>query len=469
MSGRPRGYWHLIYLLFLISVLLLPIALFVPKALSATAAIKYCQSTDFLKLPGGLDQIPTFNSNSPEQVLKAGILVSTFPPAGMKHPDAHLNYLFDGRFDLFSHHVACNESPEEDRTLFLGFIAGNPSNKKVKIEVLSGASYLSQPDAPFISLPEICNNDDGKIYAGPGDRVTNDVLRGVKPDFMPECISIPPGQNKLILCLPIPVRHLRPALNGRSTLLKLKSSGPVYLASLALFAPEKEKGGPVESTWLDALNNDVLCAPRDQAPTAPASTGKVKYGRVAGVARGTIWSADFGNAICAIEKCFKIPEPGKSITVPFSTVEAGTFGTEQVQSAPMIVRYPDTAYQAHGNYGVTYKLSIPFINPSKETRAVELLFQSALKADEHKNGICFLESAPARAFYRGTVCVQNGNDKQYWHLVQKQGAEGAKIAEFTMPAGSRRNLSLEFLYPPDATPPQELCIRSSSIKLESDN
>jgi len=33
-------------------------------------------------LPGGLDRVPTFNSNSPELVRTGGILLSTFPPSG---------------------------------------------------------------------------------------------------------------------------------------------------------------------------------------------------------------------------------------------------------------------------------------------------------------------------------------------------------------------------------------------------
>ncbi len=438
--------------------------------------VKYCESkTTVLKLPGGLNDIPTFNSNSPEQVLNPGILLSTFPPDGMRHPEAHLNFLFDGRFDVFSHHVAKNESSEDDRTLFLGFVAGNPSNKKVRIQVLSGASYLSQPDAPFISLPAICQNDDGKIFAGPGDRVSNDVLRGAKAGFLPKSISIPPGQNKLILCLAVPVRKLRPALNGRSTLLELKSSGPVYLASMALFAPESSKDGPPESAWLEALNNEGLCSPRDDVPTPIGAAGRIKYGRVAGVARGTEWDAVFSDAFCASEsesdlaekksktsadRCFSIPKPGNSFTVPLSTVEAGTFGSKQVQAAPLLLRYPDTAYQAHGNYGVKYKIDLPLYNDGRKTANVELLFQSALKSNEHKNGVCFYEDAPPRAFFRGTVCVQQGSKKQYWHLVQRQGDEGAKLAELNMPPGSRSKISVELIYPPDATPPQELCIRT---------
>jgi hypothetical protein len=57
-------------------------------------------------LSGQLDTVPVFNSNSPEFVLKYGILLSTFPPKGKKLPTAHLNFPFRGRFDIFAHHVA---------------------------------------------------------------------------------------------------------------------------------------------------------------------------------------------------------------------------------------------------------------------------------------------------------------------------------------------------------------------------
>lgn len=57
-------------------------------------------------LPGSLDEVPVFNSNSPEVVQQDGILLSTFPPEGMANPEAHLNYAFNGRFDIFAHHIA---------------------------------------------------------------------------------------------------------------------------------------------------------------------------------------------------------------------------------------------------------------------------------------------------------------------------------------------------------------------------
>src|SRR5918997_2541049 len=55
-------------------------------------------------LPGQLDTVPMFNSNSPEWVKTEGVLLSTFPPTGKAVPAAHLNFPFQGRFDLFVHH-----------------------------------------------------------------------------------------------------------------------------------------------------------------------------------------------------------------------------------------------------------------------------------------------------------------------------------------------------------------------------
>src|SRR5690349_18219026 len=62
------------------------------------------QSGEVRPLPGKLDTIPVFNSNSPEWIKTEGILLSTFPPNGKKVPAAHLNFPFQGRFDLFAHH-----------------------------------------------------------------------------------------------------------------------------------------------------------------------------------------------------------------------------------------------------------------------------------------------------------------------------------------------------------------------------
>jgi Protein of unknown function (DUF3370) len=124
-------------------------------------------------LPGSLDNVPVFNSNSPELVLKEGILLSTFPPNGKQFEAAHLDRSFSGRFDIFAHHIA-KGTPEDLRTLYLGIVAHNPRDVAVTIDILQGASHLSQPDAPFIEMGPFLDNQSGSVYAGPGSRVGGD-------------------------------------------------------------------------------------------------------------------------------------------------------------------------------------------------------------------------------------------------------------------------------------------------------
>jgi hypothetical protein len=160
---------------------MLPIIAFVyPQSLLAATpppSQEISLAQEVRALPGRLDRTPVFNSNSPEKVLKEGILLSTFSGNNKAHPEAHLNYAFSGSFDVFAHHVA-QAKPETDlRSLYIGIILNNPTNKPVTVKVLQGASYLSQPDAPFGNLAAQIEDPNGSVFAGPGSRATSDVLR----------------------------------------------------------------------------------------------------------------------------------------------------------------------------------------------------------------------------------------------------------------------------------------------------
>jgi hypothetical protein len=177
---------------------MLPILSIIPLAQTPPAPQEIVQIQEVRPLPGQLDNIPVFNSNSPELVLQEGILLSTFPPDGKRFPAAHLNFPFQGRFDIFAHHIARAPSPEDLRTLYQGVIVYNPGNKPVTLDILQAASYLSQPDAPFIELPPQVDNSNSNIYAGPGSRAVNDILRGRRQsDFGPGLI-IPPGKSRIV-------------------------------------------------------------------------------------------------------------------------------------------------------------------------------------------------------------------------------------------------------------------------------
>ncbi|KYC38237.1 hypothetical protein WA1_38505 [Scytonema hofmannii PCC 7110] len=130
------------------------------KALAQTplkpAPEEIVQVGEVRSLPGKLDTVSVFNSNSPEWIKTEGILLSTFPTNRKKVSAAHLNFPFQGRFDLFAHHYT--HTPKDLQTLYLGLILHNPSQKPVTVDVLQAASYLMQ-DAPFVTLINSTNQN----------------------------------------------------------------------------------------------------------------------------------------------------------------------------------------------------------------------------------------------------------------------------------------------------------------------
>jgi Protein of unknown function (DUF3370) len=394
-------------------------------------------------LPGKLDDVPVFNSNSPELVLNDGILLSTFPKDDKLFPSAHLNYTFKGRFDIFSHHISRARHPSEVRSLFQGILIHNPNSQPVTIEVLQAASYLTRPDALFVELPTTLEDPIGNVYAGPGSRVVNDILRGRRQGSLPSFLMIPPGESRMLMNLPIPAGVVTPTSNGRSTLMRLQSSDEIHVANMAMFAPRSSNGTeriPSQEDWENFLKASNLAGPRDIAPTpmSDKSSDRTIYGRVAGVARGSLWHAN-------------LTDSPKS--------------TGQVQSAPMLVRYSDTAYLANGNYGIHYSLTLPLVNPTKQIATIALSIDTPLKQDKSRNEVLFLAPPESRIFFRGPIRLRykddNGNlQTRFLHLVQRRGQQGEALLTLTLPPGDQRSIEVDLLYPPDATPPQLLTIKN---------
>jgi Protein of unknown function (DUF3370) len=422
-------------------------------------------------LPGRLDKILVFNSNSPEVVQTEGILLSTFPKEGKTHPEAHLNLAFQGRFDIFAHHISNQiKSPPPLKTLYLGIVLHNPGTETITVDVLQAASYLSQPDAPFVDLPPMTENPLGTVYAGPGDRVTNDILRRQRQTSWPATLVIPPGTSTMLFNAPIPVKELEQPINGRSTLAYLRSSGPVYAASLGMYAKTDEAGqerAPNLAEWETLLETGELSTPRDKVPTIPRAKGPLIYGRVAGVAQGSHWYAQITDPGTPSQH-LTIPKAGEAFSYPLSALDRGTFGTGQIQSAPMTVRYPDTAYAAHGNYCVQYSLTLPLYNPTEMAQKVTVALQTPLKADAKPTELSFLSPPPKRVFFRGTVRVRYKDDggnaqSRYVQLVQFRGQQGEALVELNLEAKASRLVQVDFLYPPDATPPQVLTVQTKPL------
>jgi Protein of unknown function (DUF3370) len=471
-------------------------------------------------LPGSLDETPVFNSNSPEVVQQNGILLSTFPKDGMASPDAHLNYAFNGRFDLFAHHIARGVDADDRRTLFMGVVVYNPGSEPIDITIHQGVSYLSQ-EAPFINLPDARLSSNGNVYAGPGSRTTTDILRGANQSHWPDRITVPPGHVQLLMNTPIPLRQLtvpvngsypqgsmipkppvRPVTltaadaqinpetgengtaapprpiaprpipsNGRTAMMYLSSSGPVHVASLARYADVMPNGNervPTLQDWLQVLKQGNLAGPRDIPPSDPETYrfGRFYYGRVAGVAKGANWKATLTDS--PDTDVLTIPPPGNAFSYVISSVDRNTFGTGQIQSAPMVARYPDTAYRAHGNYGVRYSLKLPFYNNRGVEQSITLKFQTPMRDEELVQGLRFRRPPEDRVFFRGTVRLKFRNQMglertHYVHLVQRRGQEAEALLKLNIPAEARQDLEVDLVYPPDATPPQVLTVLNGGV------
>ncbi|MEM6254947.1 MAG: DUF3370 domain-containing protein [Cyanobacteria bacterium P01_D01_bin.156] len=419
-------------------------------------------------LPAQLDTIPVFNSNSPELIGTPGILLSTFPPENMAEPEAHLDFAFDGRFDVFAHHVYKAENPEDLRSMYVAILVHNPGEETVTVNVLAGASYLSQPDAPFISLPRtVPFFPNNPIFAGPGSRAMGDLIQGQRQASLPSQLVVPPGTNALLLNAPIPVAEFDPPINGRSTLIELDSSGPVYLASLAEVANvdgSDTEVAPSLAQWETLLTTSGVAGPRDRTPTPITDNpGQVIYGRVAGVAQGSSWTAQVTDA--GTEQ-LHIPTSGEAISYGISTLYAGELGTGQNQSANMLVRYDDTAYQAHGNYGVEYNLTFPLYNSSDTPQTVTVALETPIKEDQlSTDGLQFFETPPNRTFFRGPIQVRYRSDRglpqiRNFHLVQLRGQQGDSLATLTLAPQEERRVEITLRYPPDSTPPQVITIQT---------
>jgi hypothetical protein len=449
---------------------IIPIVSYTHSNLSAQVTPKpapqeIVQAGEVRPLPGRLDSIPVFNSNSPEWIKTEGILLSTFAPDRKKVPAAHLNFPFQGRFDLFAHHYT--HTPKDLQTLYLGVMLHNPGKKTVRVDVLQGASYLMQ-DAPFVTLPPYVENNDGKAFAGPGNRAVSDVLRGVRQREFPARLVIPPGASRMLLNHPIPVRNLERPVNGRSSFFRLQSSGKVYVASLAMFAKKNADGsdrGPTLQEWQTLLATGNFAGPRDKTPTPPDATGgKLIYGRVAGVSGGSQWKADLVDNLQ--DQTLTIPQPGKAISYGLATLRGGRLGTGQNQTAKMLVRYPDTAYEAHGNYGVEYKLSLPLSNNTQETQTITVTLETPLKEDKlAQGGLRFRKPSLDFPFFRGTVKLsyidETGKPQiRYVHLWHRVGQVLEPLLKLQLKPGSKSMVKVDVIYPPDSTPPQVLTVRT---------
>ncbi len=465
-------------------------------ATPTTAQNQILQKHPVRPLPGNLNKIPVFNSNSPEVLINEGILLSTWSPANKAQAAAHLNYVFEGKFDVFSHHISrpVLDANTVNRLMNVGILAFNPGQQPIKLKILQVLSYVNA-DAPFVNLAAYVNNSDGRTFSGPGSRISNDIKRGLTDAKLTKEITIPPGQSRVIFSRSIPNR------SAKSTLMRLQSSGKVQIASVALLdklkspalgvlaighqpnqLPSLEKPAatvkpakllpvyrsPTTADWQEAVKNSKLATPRDRVPTnlnAIKPGQGITYGRVAGVSQGSRWEAKITDQPGSND--LSLPESGQAVSFAISTLDGGRLGTSQIQSAAMLKRYPDTAYRGHGNYGTHYRLIMPLLNNFPEERSVVIKMQTPFKDDVLFGGLRFLSPVPADApiFFRGTVQIRYLDDAgrtqtKQTHIVQRRGEQGEALVTIKLPPGTRRQVEIDLIYPPDASPPQVFTVES---------
>ncbi|WP_413744110.1 DUF3370 domain-containing protein [Synechococcus sp. MIT S9451] len=410
-----------------------------------------------LALPGGLDQVMVVNDNNPELITDDGILLSTFPDK------PGLNQPLDGRFDLFSHHVYAGTPEQLDSTLWLAVLAQPVGDGPVTLELVGGSTSLSQATAPgqtaapFLPLPALMSETSEPIAAGPGSRVAGDLLRGSSAPELPKVWTLEPGAPSSLMVLPIPVAGLDPLLNGRNLQLRLRSSGPVYLATLA--AQGNNDDAPTLTRWQELLRSGRL-SPKEHMPTPRGSRGKMIYSRVSGIQVGSRWAAtitDPGTSTLSL--------PQAPISWPISSLERGELGTGQVQTAELQAFSPGTAWAAHGNYGVEYDIRLPLHNPGRETRSVAIALESPIKSGSRSDSLRFQSPAKSSVMFRGPVEVRglDGSEgrpsgRRLHHLVLHQGMEGPVLGRVTLAPGASRRVQVRLIYPADATPPQVLSV-----------
>ena len=180
----------------------------------------------------------------------------------------------------------------------------------------------------------------------------------------------------------------------------------------------------------------------------------------------------------------RLSDPGKNwlsvsrapISWPISSLERGTLGSGQVQTAELQAFYPGTAWAAHGNYGVEYDLSIPLRNDTTKPVALQLALESPLKGDAAIGGLRFHSTSGSRpVMFRGTVEV-TGLDgatpgsrpvgRRSFHLVQRAGEPSPAFGTISLAPGASRQLQVRLIYPADATPPQVLTLLPLAAPLQ---
>ncbi|MEB3330550.1 MAG: DUF3370 family protein [Candidatus Sericytochromatia bacterium] len=403
-----------------------PAAPTAPDALQLTTGLNGVQP-----LPGGLDEVPVLNSNHPEIVYGPGVIVSTLPGDGQ----SHLDYAFRGPFEVFTHH-----QNRADRDLYQALVLHNPGTAPVRVKVGPSAATITNR-APYRDHGPIPAPDPwGMRASGPGDKTAMDFLRGGRA-IKAEELVLAPGETRVVHALRLP-----PGNEGTGA-FRFASEGPVHGAVVIEDAPPTAAG---VKRRLDA-GTLMPRSSHDPIATVPGAPGQLIFGRVAGVQTGAAWRG----RLTTDGQAFRVTDQADSQSWVLVGKRSNTLGTGQDQAAPLARRYGDTAYAAHGNYGVTYELELPLRNDSAQAREVRLYFDSPGKPLPHLSRV-----------FRGAIAIDvvdaAGRVKtEYVHVSQKAGELGtAPLTTLKLPPGAQRAVRVRLVYPANSTPPHALRVET---------
>ncbi len=412
--------------------------------------------TRVVHLPGALDDRWLLQSNTPELIEASGLVLATWKgrdvtaPVSLDHPVA-------GAIRLFSHHVFSDErSRPGARRLELAWVARAAGEAPARLDLLRGSSYLSQPDAPFVSLRPVIRDASGSTYSGPGDRVARDQLLSAG-NFDSSSWLLTPGADLTLLATrsvntDVPIL---PARNGRTTSLDLRSDAPVHLAEIAWVGRGDEPSPDVEA-WLRLAREGPASEPRERPATPEDGLPGVgfRYGRVGGLARGQTWKA-----------ALPVVDGSERLAFPIASVWRQRFGTPQVQSADLVARIPGSAYLSHGNYQVEYDLAVPVMNPSSGPRTFHFRLVRPLSASV--GGLEFLEPPVKMVYFRGSLAWEVEEPSRHRqgiaHLQVRGGEWAPPFLEISVAPGATASVRVRVVMPADATPPQAFVIDSDAV------
>lgn len=383
------------------------------------------------------------HSNDPEAIRKYGILTSTAPRDGKKHPQAHLNYAdTTGKFIINAHHKYASEGKlGQQQGMRMVVLAQNVANTAGQVNLTGSSVHTSaKNDAPY-----------GGRIGSPGAAVVSDFMRGVAQRNA-TTLNFKPGEIVIL-----DNRKVAPddTYSGRFT--GSVEKGDIRYITLAL--PPNVKVTPQNAQQLinqygrarGTSNEHIAPSPITAQDKVPPNFDKVPtvYSRKAGAYPSGESSANVGVP----------PLTGNtSYVIPINTTLNRSLGAATVDSSSGLNIYSDAARRTHGNYGREVTISVNLSNPTDDKIEATIFFESPNDVKNPKKKLAWV--APVKISWRnskGTISTVIRDVKVY--SGQKQQLLNLPLAPKT-----KNTVAVYMIVPADSVPGQLISVTSKVIK-----